>query len=176
MELITPRLLLREFCPDDYAAVHSFASDVEVVRYTDWGPNDPQDTKVFLQEVAEDARTSPRVTFALAVVNRDQDSLIGSIQLAVTSPEHRRAEIGYVLTRSRWGHGYATEAATALLQFGFADLGLHKVSATCDPDNIGSQRILTKIGMQMEGHLRDHLYIRGQWRDRLLFAVLSISA
>ena len=176
MELLTPRLQLREFHSDDHTAIHAFASDPEVVRYTDWGPNAPADTKAFLGEVGEYARATPRTTFALAVVDRADDTLIGSIQLSITSTAHRRADIGYVLAKSRWGQGYATEASTALLRFGFDSLGLHKVSATCDPDNVGSKRVLMKIGMQPEGHLREHLYIREQWRDRLLFASVSPSS
>jgi [ribosomal protein S5]-alanine N-acetyltransferase len=81
--------------------------------------------------------------------------------------------MGFVLARSRWRNGYATEAAAALLRFGFQNLALHKVSATCDPANGGSARVLAKIGMRPEGHLHDHLHIRGQWRDRLLFAAVS---
>jgi RimJ/RimL family protein N-acetyltransferase len=59
-----------------------------------------------------------------------------------------------------------------MLRFGFDELGLHKISATCDPDNRGSARVLEKIGMRREGVLRDHFLIRGQWRDRLLWAVV----
>lgn len=173
MELTTPRLLLREFHGADHAAVHAFASDPEVVRYTDWGPNDPQDTTTFLRETTEHTTATPRTTFALAIVDHSAGTLIGSIQLAGTGAGRRQAEIGYVLARSQWGHGYATEATQALLRFGFEGLGLHKISATCDPANVASARVLTKVGMQPAGRLRDHLYIRGQWRDRLLFAAVS---
>lgn len=173
MELTTPRLLLREFQFDDHAAVHAFASDPEVIRHTDWGPNDPQDTTDFLHEMTKHAQATPRSVFALAVVDRADDMLIGSIQLAVTSSLHRRAEMGFVLTRPRWRQGYTTEAAAALLRFGFHELKLHKINATCDPDNVGSAHVLTRIGMQREGHLREHLHIRGQWRDRLLFAAVE---
>jgi len=85
----------------------------------------------------------------------------------------RRARLRQRPGRSRWGLGYATEAAAALLRYGFDQLGLHKISASCDPENIGSVRVLTKIGMRQEGHLRDQHRVRGQWRDRLLFAALA---
>ncbi|HEX2316693.1 MAG TPA: GNAT family N-acetyltransferase [Thermomonospora sp.] len=173
MDLSTRRLLLREFRAGDHPAVHAFAGDVEVTRYTDWGPNNPDDTTAFLAEAVRDARAVPRHCFTLAVVERDHDTLVGSIELRVTSTAHRRAEIGYVLNRERWGRGYAAEAAAALLAFGFQDLGLHKISATCDPDNAASVRVLTRIGMRREGHLRDHLHLRGRWRDRLVYAALS---
>jgi RimJ/RimL family protein N-acetyltransferase len=176
MELSTSRLLLREFRADDRAAVHAFASDPKVTRFTDWGPNSLPDTTAFLVEIGQDACSLPRSRFALAVVDREADVLIGSIELRITSDSHKRGEMGYVLGRPWWRRGYASEATTAVLRFGFDQLGLHKISATCDPDNTASTRVLTKIGMQREGHLRDHLHLRGQWRDRLIYAALSMQA
>jgi [ribosomal protein S5]-alanine N-acetyltransferase len=107
------------------------------------------------------------------VVHSDAERLIGSIELKVVSGEHRRGEIGYVLAHEWWGHGYATEATRRLLAFGFNELGLHKISATCDPENRASVPVLTKNGMHREGVLRDHIYVRGQWRDRLLSGVIA---
>jgi ribosomal-protein-alanine N-acetyltransferase len=173
MELSTPRLLLREFRAGDHAAVHAFAGDTEVTRYTDWGPNSAHDTAAFLSEVVRDASVLPRSRFGLAMVDREDGVLIGSIELRITSGEHERGELGYVLHRLRWGRGYAGEAAAAMLRHGFGELGLHRISATCDPGNAASSRVLTKIGMRREGHLHDHLRVRGQWRDRLIYAALS---
>jgi RimJ/RimL family protein N-acetyltransferase len=173
MELGTPRLLLREFRATDHPAVHAYAGDAEVVRYMDWGPNDLDATARFLSEVGRDATAAARTSYGLAVVNRADGALIGCVAVHISSAVHRRGELGYVLARASWGQGFATEAASAVLRFGFDELGLHKVSATCDPDNAGSARVLSKIGMRAEGHLRDHLLIRGQWRDRLLFAALA---
>ncbi|MEV4760376.1 GNAT family N-acetyltransferase [Micromonospora sp. NPDC049559] len=173
MELHTTRLLLREFAPADHPPVHAFASDPRVTRFTDWGPNTPEETTTFLREVTHDARALPRTRFGLAVVERAEGLLVGSIELRVTSAAHRRGTLGYALAPSRWGRGYATEAAAALLRYGFDGLGLHKINATCDPDNLGSARVLAKIGMRPEGHLRDQVRTRDGWRDRLLFAALS---
>jgi ribosomal-protein-alanine N-acetyltransferase len=117
---------------------------------------------------------SPRRRYALAVVVRsDAERLIGSIELRVVSFEHRQGEIGYVLARESWGHGYATEATQRLLAFGFNELGLHKISATCDPENRASVAVLTNNGMHQEAVLRDHVHVRGEWRDRLLFSVFA---
>jgi [ribosomal protein S5]-alanine N-acetyltransferase len=98
--------------------------------------------------------------------------LIGSIELRVVSFEHRRGEIGYVLARESWDLGYATEATRRLLAFGFKELGLHKISATCDPENRASVAVLRKNGMHQEGVLRDHVYARGQCRDSLLLSAI----
>jgi RimJ/RimL family protein N-acetyltransferase len=173
VELMTTRLRLRDFEVRDYQAVHGFATDLAVVRYVEWGPNTPEETKAFLREAKASADVSPRRRYALAVVvQSDPEKLIGSIELRVVSCEHRRGEIGYVLARESWGLGYATEATCRLLAFGFKELGLHKISATCDPENRASVAVLRKNGMHQEGVLRDHVYARGQCRDRLLLSVI----
>jgi RimJ/RimL family protein N-acetyltransferase len=173
MELATTRLVLREFSASDYDTVHAYAGDPGVTRFMDWGPNSPEDTVAFLAQVGREATAVPRRSYTLAVVIRADDQLVGAVHLAQTSTEHRRGELGYVLAPSHWRRGYATEAATAILRFGFEELGLHRITATCDPDNVASARVLEKIGMQYEGRLRQHLLIRGQWRDRLTFAALA---
>ncbi|GAA1892389.1 GNAT family protein [Asanoa iriomotensis] len=152
--------------------MHAFASDPEVTRYTEWGPNTPADTEQFLQAAIQDAGTRPRTRFALAMVERADDALIGSVELCITSRARQQATTGYALAKRCWGRGLTTEAAAAMLRLGFDQLGLHKITATCDPENAGSTRVLTKIGMHREGHLRDHAFIRGAWQDRLLFAAI----
>ncbi|WP_028568862.1 GNAT family N-acetyltransferase [Salinispora tropica] len=99
-------------------------------------------------------------------------ALIGAVELRVTAAAHRRGEFGYVLARSAWGQGYATEAAATVLTYAFEQAGLHRVAATCDPANVASRRVLEKIGMKYEGHLHDYLHIRGEMHDRLLFAAV----
>jgi [ribosomal protein S5]-alanine N-acetyltransferase len=173
VELMTTRLRLRDFELEDYQAVHAFATDLAVVSYVEWGPNTPEETQAFLREARASADVQPRRRYAFAVVHSDAERLIGSIELQVVSFEHRRGEIGYVLAHEWWGQGYATEATHRLLAFGFNELGLHKISATCDPENRASVAVLTKNGMNQEGALRDHTYVRGQWRDRLLFSVIA---
>jgi ribosomal-protein-alanine N-acetyltransferase len=172
MKLTTDRLLLRPLEADDFAVVHAYATDPEVVRFMDWGPNTLDDTTVFLDRMIRSATESPRTQYPLAIVPVGERP-VGVVELQIDSAEHRRADVGYVLARSAWGRGYASEAAAAMLRFGFGELGLHKISATCDPDNRGSARVLEKIGMRQEGVLRDHFLIRGQWRDRLLWAALE---
>ncbi|MEV0898607.1 GNAT family N-acetyltransferase [Actinoplanes sp. NPDC049802] len=164
-ELRTARLRLRAFRPGDVAAVHVYAGDPEVVRFMEWGPNRLADTEAFVAEAVD----PPEGSHPFAV-ERD-GVLIGAVALTVTSAEHRRGEFGYVLARGAWGRGYATEVATAVLAHAF-ELGLHRVAATCDPANVASRRVLEKTGLRYEGRLHGYLHIRGEWRDRLLFATV----
>ncbi len=66
-----------------------------------------------------------------------------------------------------------TEAASSLVEFGFTRPGLHRIWATCGIDNVGSMRVLEKLGMHREVHLREHLWLRGKWRDSCLYAILE---
>ncbi|MFI5956449.1 GNAT family N-acetyltransferase [Cryptosporangium sp. NPDC051539] len=161
-ELAGPRLLLRPFRLTDESAVHRYAADPEVTRYTDWGPNTIADTAAFIESVVD----PPPSVHPFAVVVRDRGDLIGAAELRVLS-DH--GEIGYTLARRWWGQGYATEAATLLIGHAFGPLGLHRLEATCDPENLASARVLAKVGFRSVERLPDHLLVRGRWRDSLLF-------
>jgi RimJ/RimL family protein N-acetyltransferase len=169
----TKRLILRDFEEADWEAVHSYGSDLEVVRYMDWGPNTEEDTQKFIQRAIASQKEQPRRIYTLAIVLKPKNKLIGGCGIYVSNPENREGWIGYCLNRNFWGQGYATETAKALLKFGFGQLNLHRIFATCDPANIASAHVLEKIGMQREGHFREHKWAKGKWRGSLLYAILD---
>lgn len=173
LSLTTDRLLLREFNEQDWESVHSYACDREVVRYMPWGPNTEDDTRNFIRRAISYQQEYPRRHFELAVILKEEDLLIGGCGIRVSNPDLGEGNIGYCLNRNFWGRGYATEAARTLLKFGFETLNLHRIYATCDPENKASVRVLEKIGMSLEGHLRENLRIRGEWRDSLVYAILD---
>ena len=164
------RLLLRDFRDDDLEAVHAYATDLDVVRYMTWGPNSEAETRGFLERAQSHTEVDPRVEFELAVIREEPGELIGGIGLHA---DGSKAMLGYCFARSAWGKGYATEAAQVMLDFGFKSLELHRIWACCDPENAGSIRVLQKLGMRQEGHLKHDCQIRGEWRDNLLFAILE---
>lgn len=122
------------------------------------------------------ASVRQRQHFELGIVENATRLVIGGSRITVRSTVHRVGDIGYVLRQDRWGQGYGTETARILIDFGFATLGLHRIEAICDPENIASRRILEKAGMQYEGHAREHLWVHAKWRDSLRFAVLEAKA
>jgi RimJ/RimL family protein N-acetyltransferase len=169
----TERLVLRDFIETDWEAVHEYASDPEVVRYMDWGPNTEEESRNFIQRTIVSQRENPRTGYSLAIALKAEDKLIGGCGIYVTSTENREGYIGYCLNRNFWGQGFATETAKALLMFGFEQLNLHRIFATCDPANIASAHVLEKIGMQREGRFREHKWAKGEWRDSLMYAILN---
>lgn len=172
----TPRLVLRELDGDDAPAVQAYAGDAEVVRYLDWGPNAPDDTAGFLALARATRGAAPRTAYHLAIALKAADRLIGGCRIEIRSAANGSGDLGYVLDRRHWGHGYATEAMRALVDFGFGPLALHRIWATCDVDNLASARVLEKLGMRREGHLRQNARRRGEWRDSYLYAILAHEA
>ena len=143
------------------------------MRYLDWGPNTEKETRAFIGEAMQARQASPRTRYDLAVTLAESDEVIGGCRIWIESAEHREASIGYSLAQAHWGRGYATELARGLLRFGFETLGMHRIWAIVEPENVASARVLEKLGMQREGRLRDHRYAKGRWRDSVLYAILS---
>jgi len=171
--LTTRRLLLREFELSDWQAVQSYAGDPTVVRYLEWGPNTPEETRDFIRRAIAGQNEQPRRDCELAIVLNTTGQIIGGCRIGVSSLARGTADIGYCLHRDYWGQGYATEVAQALLSFGFERLGLHRISATCHVDNGTSARVLEKVGMHREGCLREEMWIGGHWHDSFLYAILD---
>ena len=167
------RLILREFAPLDWPAVHAWASRPEVCRFQAWGPNTPEATHAFLRTVLAAAAARPRSDFTLAATLTGSDVPIGSGSLYLRDRRFRTGEIAYVVHPDHWGVGLGTELARLLLDLGFGRFGLHRISATCDPRNVGSGRVLQKAGMTREGRLRHTALIRDGWRDSDVYGILE---
>jgi len=169
--LETERLILREYTQGDMNDVHIYASDPAVAKHMIWGPNTPEETAGFIDMVLGMRLQVPRRNFELALVLKENNQMIGGAGLQISEP--KQGEVGYCLSKHYWKQGYASEAAAALLEFGFEELGLHRIYATCRPGNIGSARVMQKIGMAYEGHLREHMWHKGRWNDSYLYAILE---
>jgi [ribosomal protein S5]-alanine N-acetyltransferase len=187
MQLTTDRLILREFVEADWPAVLAYQRDPRYLRYTHWIDRSPQDVKQFVQMFLSQQFAQPRTKYQFAVVLKDTQRLIGNcgIRLAVSrlprslaartseAIDAHEADIGYELAPAHWGHGYATEAARAIVAFGFTELRLHRISAWCVADNTASAHVLEKVGMWLEGRLRENEYFKDRWWDTLLYAILK---
>lgn len=171
--LETERLILREFVKSDWKSVHEYASDPEVVRFLEWGPNTADESLSFLEGTLACQREKPRRIFEFAITLKENGKLIGACGLRLRENDHEQADLGYCYNRSYWGHGYAREASKAVVDFAFKNLNLHRIAATCDSSNLGSAAVLRHTGMRQEGHLIQERKVRGEWRDTLQFAILK---
>jgi ribosomal-protein-alanine N-acetyltransferase len=173
MEHRTARLILRDFVEEDWEAVLAYQSMPEYLRFYEWTERTPEDVQAFVRMFIAQQQERPRRKFQLAIVLPESGQLIGNCGVRVRDPILRAADIGYELDHRYWGCGYATEAARAMLAFGFDHLDMHRIAANCVADNLGSARVLEKIGMQREGRFREHEWYKGRWWDTLYYAMLA---
>lgn len=170
----TERLDLRPFTGADLAALHAYQSRADVTRYLYWEPYDETASREALARKRHRTvlRNSGDV-LNLAVVVRETGELVGDVLLCWVSAEHRQGEIGYVFHPDHGGRGYATEAARMMLEIGFDLLGLHRVVGRLDARNTASARVLERLGMRREAHLVESEFVKGEWCDELLYAMLD---
>jgi RimJ/RimL family protein N-acetyltransferase len=174
--LTTQRLVLRRFRPEDLDAFVAYRSDPETARYQSWeAPYRPSQARQFLQELEAIHPDTPGEWFQFAVALRHTDRLIGDCGAHVQAEDSRQAEIGFTLAPPHQGHGYATEAARALLRVAFEDLGLHRVFGRLDARNSASSRVLERLGMRREAHLVENELVKGEWQSELVYAKLRAS-
>jgi ribosomal-protein-alanine N-acetyltransferase len=109
MEVImTERLILRDFEKEDWKSVHDYASDPEVVRYVDFGPNSEEESRTFAEKASKQQNEQSRKNFTLAIVLKAKNALIGGCGIYVSNSDNREGYIGYILNRNFWGRGYGT--------------------------------------------------------------------
>jgi len=173
MELVTERLILREFQADDWPAVLAYQIDPRYLRYYAWTGRTEEEARAFVQMFLDQQQTRPRIKFQLAVTLKDTHQLIGNCGIRLAAPGAHEGDIGYELDPNHWGRGYATEAARAIVRFGFTELGLHRIWSRCIAENLGSARVLEKVGMRLEGRQREKEHFEGRWWDTLLYAILK---
>ena len=173
LPLTTPRLVLREFREADLADIHRYGSDPMVSRFMTWGPNTEDETREFLDRKLAEQTVWPRAEVSMAAEIIATGRVMGALSLRFGRGESRTAEFGYSLGREHWGQGYATEAAGALIRHGFETLGLRRVVANCNVRNIGSWRVMEKLGMRREALFLKDVRARRGWRDSYHYGLLA---
>ena len=166
MNITTDRLIIRNFTYDDWLDVHSYTSDTNVMKYIPEGVLTSEDAKKFVKEnSSQDAKYFP-------VLLKKDHTLIGHIVFHKYFGEHMY-EIGWVFNPKYYNRGYASEAAYSILKYGFETMKLHRIIATCQPENIPSYRIMEKIGMRREGFFKKCIPHGNEWWDEYYYAILQ---
>jgi RimJ/RimL family protein N-acetyltransferase len=171
---MTERLLLRPFEERDIDGLFDLQSRPEVTRYLYWEPRSLVEVRASLaKKMSSTHLAADGDILSVAVADRAGGSLIGDLTLIYLSAAHRHGEIGYVFHPDAHGRGLATEATRALVDLAFDDLGFHRVSAQLDARNDRSAALLERLGLRREAHLRENEWVKGEWTDELIYAVLA---
>jgi [ribosomal protein S5]-alanine N-acetyltransferase len=169
--LSTHRLRLRQFRVEDTDAMHLCFADPDAMRF--W--NHPVHTKLIDTEraVKRFVDCTPSYYRFWAVADTKTDRCLGMVNYHDGHIRSRRVAIGYIINPAHHQKGIATEAVSAMLDFCFGELGLHRAQAFVHPDNTASRKLVEKLGFRCEGLLRDNLRVGDAWRDDMLYALLK---
>ncbi|MBV9908873.1 MAG: GNAT family N-acetyltransferase [Hyphomicrobiales bacterium] len=169
--LTTSRLRLRQFREDDVEAMHTCFTNVEAMRY--W--NTPVHARRIETEraVRRFIDCTPSYYRFWAVADKTTDECLGLVNYHDGHIRNKRAAIGYIVDPAHCRQGVATEAVSTMVEFCFRELGLHRLQAFIHPDNAASLKLIEKLGFRREGLLRENLRVGDEWRDDLLYALLS---
>jgi RimJ/RimL family protein N-acetyltransferase len=176
--LHTQRLLVRVMTSTDLDDIHSYMSNPEVCRYL---LHEPRSRETVAEKIAEwsgmgrlaEAGDDLELAMELTTSGPGAGRVIGHTYFKLTNVDDLSGEIGWTLHPNFEGKGYATEAAEAMLAYAFTDLNLHRVVAELDPRNGKSVALSLRLGMRKEAHLREHMWLKNEWSDTGIYAILS---
>jgi len=171
-EMETDRLLMKAISLEDWEEIEAYASDYDMAKTTLNIPHPyPKGSgKDFARHMAEQFDIGKHYTFS--VFDRKEGYFIGLMGLGVNKEFHH-AELGYWIGKPFWGKGIGTEAAAAMMKYGFHELNLHRIFARAFAHNPGSYRIMEKIGMNYEGTFKEHVYRFGEYADVKFYGLLK---
>lgn len=171
LPIITERLVIRRFTPDDIQDVLGFVSQPSVAKATSQrilatkeGVREYIDLQNSYQPFEENK------VFELAIERKEDSKVMGFVGMIFEGGE--LGEMGWVLGEEYRGQGYATEAARALMDYGFRSLGLHRIHADTSTNNTPAWKVMERLGMKREGMLRDAVWEEGKWVDRYVYGIL----
>jgi ribosomal-protein-alanine N-acetyltransferase len=170
--LATDRLHLRQIQPADAEAFFAIKSDPEVTWSYGSEPHQSlDDTHAWIRRIQSDYDRREAIVWCLTL--KGKDTAIGACTFWNFDPSFYCTEIGYELDRAYWQNGIMAEAVSAVLTYGFADLGLNRIEANPLAGNAPSKNILLKFGFTLEGNLRQRCFCRDHFEDQLYFGLLS---
>lgn len=170
--LDTERLILRKVTLEDVEDMYLYGSNEEVSKYVTWNTHKTlADTKDFVKFVLNNYENKQVAPWGIEY--KENGKFIGTIDFVWWQPNHKIAEIGYVISKDYWGKGLTTEAAKEVISFGFEKMELVRIQARCFVKNIGSARVMEKTGMSFEGIIRNGMFVKGKHQDLKMYSILK---
>jgi len=167
----TARLVLRRFQFSDHTDMFQWASDPDVVKYLSYAPHKTiNETKAVLKSWIKNYSTTTTYNWAIEF----QGVVIGNIAVVTQDDECFTCHLGWQIDKPYWNKGIMTEAANAVVNYLFDEVHYDRITSGCDTRNIGSSKVMQKIGMTLEGTFRRYCYQKdGSIGDKFYYAILE---
>jgi RimJ/RimL family protein N-acetyltransferase len=173
IKLETKRLILRPLNIEDEETIYQYVKDYDIARWTINIPHPyPRDGAIsFIRQARE--LMDEGLCYELAILLKFNQEIVGVVSFVKVDITHRNAELGFWVGKPHWNKGIATEAASRILEFGFGDLDLERIFSKCFYDNLPSQRVMEKIGMEYEGKFRHEVFKENRFIDMTYYSLLK---
>lgn len=168
----TARLRLRPFTRGDVEAVFSYRSLEEVALYLFDPPLSREECALAVQQRTTQVGLEEEGDRIILAVEEPGGPVVGEVSLILRAKEARQVELGWIFHPGHQGRGYASEAASALLDLAFTKADMHRAYARCDALNLASWRLMERLGMRREAHFREHALFKGRWDEEFIYAIL----
>jgi RimJ/RimL family protein N-acetyltransferase len=173
MNIITPRLRVRNLKISDLEDFHIYRSNPEVTRYQGFDVMTAEQAAAFIKEQENLEFGKPGEWVQYGIENKATGKLIGDCAIRLTSQDPRVAEIGITISHLEQKKGFAKETLSGILEYLFGKLKIHRVVEIVDEENIASINLLKSAGFRQEGHFIENIFFKGKWGNELQFAMLK---
>ncbi|MEK4973413.1 GNAT family protein [Niallia sp. FSL R7-0648] len=171
-KLETERLILRKVTLEDVEDMYYYGTNEDVSKYVTWKTHKTlSDTREYIEFILSQYENKKIAPWGIEY--KENGKFIGTIDFVSWQLKHNIAEIGYVISQDYWGKGIAPEAANEVIKFGFNNMDLVRIQARCDVENIGSARVMEKVGMTFEGVIRKGIFVKGKHQDIKMYSILK---
>lgn len=172
--LISDRITLRLINSSDLRSIHKLHSLPETDKFNTLGiPKNSEETQSIIESWIAEHNLDEIKNYTFAIIQKQTDEFIGLFGLKLSNKKYKKGEIWYKIHPNYWRKGFATESVNLVLDYGFNTLNLHRIQAGCAVDNIGSIKVLEKVGMIREGRGRQLLPLRSGWSDNFEYSILE---
>jgi len=182
LRFVTERLLIRDHREEDLQGLASLIMcEKEMFYIMDLFAPDTEAVKRNLDTAIEAIDLPFRDKYFFAILEKETGAYVGEVGFTVVeksicsvgSETPQIVELGYFIKQEFWGKGYVTEAARAVVSYAFEILNIHKIITGCVKDNVGSEKVMLKLGFTKEGELKKHQLVSGNWKDRVVYGYLK---
>jgi ribosomal-protein-alanine N-acetyltransferase len=172
-KLETKRLFLMEFVKSDSEELFKMRSDDRVLKFLDRDPHKSvTESELMIEGMIKTYNSKEGINWIIR--NKGTINVIGYIGYWRMRKEDLRAEIGYAMKPEYWGNGYMQEALTKVVEFGFNEFCLHSIEANVSPGNVGSIKLLEKLGFKKEAYFREDYLYNGRFLDTVIYSLLEM--
>ena len=176
VKIETEGLIIRDHIEEDINSLHRLLSDEKAMYYLqDIKTNTLDESKQNLYEAIKECQLENRTKYFFAIIMKETNQYVGEIGFTVTidCSYGKIVELGYFILPSYWGKGIVTEATKAVINYAFSQGDIVKIETGCIKENIGSEKIMKKVGMTKEAEFRKHVLLHSELHDRVEYGLLK---